>query len=44
MSSRYFNPAKLLEYKVIEETRMIGEYFMSSRKFNQAELLELLSN
>ena len=31
-----------MNYQVIEETRMVGEFFMSSRKFNPAKLLKLL--
>ena len=33
-----------LNYQVLEETRMAGAFFKSSRKFNLAEVLKLSSN
>ena len=32
--------AELIELLCIEETRIVGEYFMSSGQFNPAEMLE----
>ena len=33
-----------LNYQVLEETRVAGAYFKSSRKFNLAEVLKLSNN
>ena len=33
-----------LNYQSIEETRMVGDFFVSSKKFNPAKLLELSIN